>query len=67
VDAAERLLLDPGLARAELIRDIRVMARIIERKLVWLRWALFSLYAALLLFGGLAGARALQANVWDRV
>jgi hypothetical protein len=58
----ERLLLDPRLVRGELVRDIRVMARIIRRKLAWLRWALFSLYAALVVFGGLAAARALQAT-----
>jgi hypothetical protein len=58
----ERLLLDPRLVRGELVRDIRVMARIIRRKLFWLRWALFSLYAALLVFGGLATARALGAT-----
>ena len=60
--ANERLLLDGRLARSELVRDIRVLARIIRRKLTWLRWALFSLYAALLLFGGLAGARAFQGT-----
>lgn len=54
----ERRLAEPGFVRSELIRDIRVLARLIHRKLLWLRWALVMLYVGLVLFGVLVTLRA---------
>jgi hypothetical protein len=49
---------DPAFVRCELIRDIRLLARVIHRKLFWLRVALVALYVALVVFGVLVSARA---------
>ena len=49
---------EPAFVRRELIRDIRLLARVIHRKLFWLRVALIALYVSLLVFGVLVSARA---------
>lgn len=61
VAAMERRLAEPGFVRGELILDIQVLARLIHRKLVCLRWALGALYLALTLFGLLIAMKALFA------
>jgi hypothetical protein len=51
---------DVDFVRAELIRDIGVLAGIVHRKMYWLRWALIALYGGLLIFGVLASFKALS-------